>query len=206
MKEQNVVMYESDEAASIQTVTGWVDRTGRFWGKDEHMARYAGSTHRICQKNHDHGSHATNGYCEKCYSESRQKYFASLERKAWAGEPLVIFDNDNYFFDSESLADYCWENCLLPSELQLLICESNYPREIDMNDHCEEIIPDGGDHHDITEAIWQAAEALNKAIRESSPISWSGGKFAAIISDDLLTDEQKAEIFAERASAGKDGE
>ena len=72
-----------------------------------------------------------------------------------------------------------------------------------MNDHCEEIIPDGGDHHDIPEAIWQAAEALNKAIRESSPISWSGGKFAAIVSDDLLTDEQKADVFADRASTVK---
>ncbi|MBE5254564.1 hypothetical protein H2P46_21815 [Mixta sp. Marseille-Q2057] len=202
-KEQVVVMYESPEAASIQTVTGWVDRNGRFWGKDEDMARYAGSTHRICPKNPEHGARKTNGYCEQCYSENRQNYFASLERKAWSGEPLVIFDDDTYFFDAESLADHCWEYGVLPRELQLLICEPNRPREIDMVDHCEEIIPDGGDHHDIPEAIWEAAEALNKAIRESSPISWSGGKFAAIVSDDILTDEQKAEILAERASAGK---
>ncbi len=26
-----VVMMDSDEAASIQTLTGWVDRQGRFW-------------------------------------------------------------------------------------------------------------------------------------------------------------------------------
>lgn len=201
-----VVMYESDEAASIQTVTGWVDRNGRFWGHDEHMARYCGSTHRICSKNPEHGSHASNGWCEKCWQESRLKQFQSLEKKPWTGEPLVIFDDDKYFFDAESLVDHCQEHNVLPSELQLLICEPNYPREIDMNDHCEEIIPDGGDHHDIPEAIWLAAEALNKAIRESEPVSWQGGKYAAIVSDDMLTDEQKAELLAERATAAKCGD
>ncbi|MDE9687494.1 hypothetical protein R4T22_18735 [Citrobacter portucalensis] len=39
MKTEKIVMMDSDEAASIQTVTGWVDRQGRFWGGDEHQAR-----------------------------------------------------------------------------------------------------------------------------------------------------------------------
>ncbi|MFJ5159479.1 hypothetical protein ACIP6T_09900 [Pantoea sp. NPDC088449] len=201
-----VVMYESDEAASIQTLTGWVDRSGRFWGQDEHMARYCGSTHRICDKNPDHGIRASNGYCEKCWEASRQEKFIGLERKVWAGEPLVIFDDDTYFFDAESLVDHCLENNVLPSELKLLICTPNYPREIDMNDHFEDIIPDGGDHHDIPEAIWLAAEALNKAIRESEPISWCGSEYAAIISDDLLNDEQKSDFYAARSAMTKDGE
>jgi hypothetical protein len=37
MKTEKIVMMDSDEAASIQTVTGWVDRQGRFWGGDEHQ-------------------------------------------------------------------------------------------------------------------------------------------------------------------------
>lgn len=36
MSEEKVVMYESPEATSIRTVTGWVDPSGRFWGNDEH--------------------------------------------------------------------------------------------------------------------------------------------------------------------------
>ena len=39
---EKIVTYDSAEAASIQTVTGWVSRSGRFWGNDEHMARYDG--------------------------------------------------------------------------------------------------------------------------------------------------------------------
>ncbi|MEB2744543.1 hypothetical protein [Citrobacter portucalensis] len=51
MKTEKIVMMDSDEAASIQTVTGWVDRQGRFWGKDENQARWCGATHRKCKTN-----------------------------------------------------------------------------------------------------------------------------------------------------------
>ena len=43
---KKIILPESPEAASIQTVTGWVSSNGRYWGNDEHMARYDGSTHR----------------------------------------------------------------------------------------------------------------------------------------------------------------
>ena len=43
---KQIILPESPEAASVQTVTGWVSRTGRYWGNDERMARYDGSTHR----------------------------------------------------------------------------------------------------------------------------------------------------------------
>lgn len=37
---EKIIPYDSAEAASIQNVTGWVSRSGRFWGNDEQMARY----------------------------------------------------------------------------------------------------------------------------------------------------------------------
>lgn len=198
--EAKVILMDSPEAASIQTLTGWVDRHGRFWGNNEHHARWCGATHRKCKNKPDeHPIHSTHGYCEECHRESRQAKFATFERAVWAGEPLVIFDDDQYFFDAESLADYCWEKSLFPSELELLICEPNHPRELDISDYCEEIIPDGGDYYDIPEAIRNAVDALNQAFKESSPISYSGSDRVAIVSDDILTDEQKSEIMAERA-------
>jgi hypothetical protein len=113
----------------------------------------------------EHPIHSTHSYCEECHRESRQAKFEEMERAVWAGEPLVIFDDDQYFFDIESLAEYCWENSMLPSELQLLICEPNYPPEFDIEQHCEEIIPEGGDYNDLPQAILDAAEALNKAMK-----------------------------------------
>ncbi|EHE7802992.1 hypothetical protein ACLIAG_004363 [Enterobacter hormaechei] len=201
MKTEKIVMMDSDEAASIQTVTGWVDRQGRFWGGDEHQARWCGATHRKCKNKPDeHPIHSTHGYCEECHRESRQAKFATYERAVWAGEPLVIFDSDQYFFDAESLADYCYEHSLLPSELQLMICEPNYPPEFDLEQHCEEIMPDGEDYYCLPQDVRDAAEALNKALKESAPVSWSASNRVAIVSDDMLNDEQKAEIMAERAA------
>lgn len=91
---------------------------------------------------------------------------------------------------------------MLPSELQLLICEPNHPPEFDLEQHCEEIMPEGDDYYCLPQAIRDAAEALNKAIKESGPISWIGGERAAIVSDDILNDEQKADILAERVEGG----
>lgn len=197
---EKVVMMDSPEAASIQTLTGWVDRQGRFWGDDEHMARWSGATHRKCKnKPEEHATHGTHSYCEECHRESRQEKLAEMERAVWGGEPLVIFDGDQYFFDAESLADYCLENAVLPSELQLMICEPNYPPYFDVEQHCEEIIPDGGDCYSLPQAVLDAADALNKAIKESEPVSWGQSNRVAIVSDDLLDDEQKQEIMAERA-------
>lgn len=51
-----------------------------------------------------------------------------------------------------------------------------------------------------SQAVRDAAEALNKAIKESLPVSWSGSGRVAIVLDDILDDEQKAEILAERAA------
>ncbi|EOV0251079.1 hypothetical protein ACOIWS_002731 [Salmonella enterica] len=200
-QKEKIVMMDSDEAASIRTLTGWVDRQGRFWGNDEYQARWCGATHRKCKnKPEEHPIHSTHGYCEECHRESRQAKFAEMERAVWAGEPLVIFDGDQYFFNAESLVEYCRENSVFPNELQLLICEPNYPPEFDIEQHCEEIIPDGGDCYSLPQAVLDAADALNKAIKESSPVSWSGSDRVAIVSDDMLTDEQKAEIMAERTA------
>ena len=198
---EKIVMMDSDEAASIQTLTGWVDRQGRFWGNDEYQARLCGATHRKCKNKPDeHPVHSTHGYCEECHRESRQVKFATFERAVWAGEPLVIFDSDQYFFDIESLAEYCQENSVLPGELQLLICKPNSPPEFDIEQHCEDVLPDGGDCYSLPQAVLDAADALNKAIKESEAVSWSGSDRVAIVSDDILTDEQKAVILSGRAA------
>ncbi len=177
MPEVKVVMYESAEAASIQTVTGWVDANGRFWGKDEHTARYCGSTHRKCDKDHAHPIYEIRSYCRACYQAGREAKFAAMPKKEWAGEPLVVFDGDRYFFDEDSLRDYLVEEEVDLESVQLCICEPNYPREIDPNDHFCDDLPDDGEIND--DQILAAFELLNEMIRASGPLSWSEGKYAA---------------------------
>lgn len=188
-----VVMMDSDEAASIQTLTGWVDRQGRFWGDNEHQARWSGSTHRKCGKHPEqHPAYPSNSYCESCRKEYRQAKFAEMKRVAWRGEPLVIFDTDTYFFDAESLEDYCRDHDVLPGDLQLVICLPNHIDQFDILQHCEEILPEDGEISFIPEAVQVAVEALNKAIKESAAVSWSQGSLVAVLPDDLLNAGEKS--------------
>ncbi|CDH33260.1 hypothetical protein [Xenorhabdus bovienii] len=116
-----------------------------------------------------------------CHTEERQNRFNAIERQQWDREtPLVIFDTDQYFLDEDDLDDYCDEHQIKPSELQLVICEPNYPSEIDGEDYfLDDLPPDG----ELPYELQQAFNALNAVIRNSPPLSWSQGKYAAIVSD-----------------------
>ncbi|MGN8120390.1 hypothetical protein ACTJK9_01365 [Pseudomonas sp. 22082] len=193
MPEEKVVMYESPEAASIQTLTGWVAADGRFWGNDEHMARWCGATHRRCEKNPEHAIYEVRSYCRECYEESRQAKFAAMPVKEWAGEPLVIFDGDRYFFDEDSLRDYLIDSDIELADVQLCICEPNYPREIDPEDHFIDDLPEDGEIRD--DELLAAFDLLNEMIRQSQPLSWSEGEFAARLPQSLID-----EVTAARAA------
>lgn len=194
---KKVVMYESDEAASIKTVTGWVDRNGRFWGEDEHMARYCGSTHRQCVNDPKHPIYPSNAWCDVCHSEKRKTAFDAMPAKTWCGEPLVIHDTDIYFFDSDDLRDHCMEHSILPEEMNLVICEPNYPREIDGSDHLVDDLPEDGE---LPGELQDAFDVLNAVIRKSGPLSWSAGKFSATVPADIFDDDERQEIIVSRTA------
>lgn len=171
LKDKGIIMYDAPEAASLQTVTGWMTADGRFFGQDEHLARFCGATHRRCENNPDHQVHEIRGYCAQCYSEKRAKVFAAMPTKDWAGEPLVNFDGARYFFDADSLRDYLIDNALDLADLRLCICEPNMAQELDPNDiFCDDLSEDGEIHDD---QLLAAFDLLNEVIRKAEPLSWS---------------------------------
>jgi hypothetical protein len=188
-----IIMFNSAEAASQKTVTGWVSADGRFFGQDENLARFCGATHRHCEKNPDHPIYKVRSYCDPCHQESRQAKFAAMPVKEWAGEPLVIFDGDRYFFDEDSLRDYIIDSDIELADLQLCICEPNMPREIDPSDVFCDDLPEDGEIRD--QQLVAAFELLNEMIRQSEPLSWSEGKFAAVLPQSFID-----EIIAERVT------
>ena len=191
---KQVIMYDAPEAASIQTVTGWVSADGRFFGKDEDLARFCGATHRRCENNPEHPAHEINSSCYQCRTERRDQVFAAMPAKEWSDEPLVGFDDDNYFFDAESLRDYLLESDVSLSDLRLCICEPNMPREIDPSDVFSDDLPEDGEILD--DQLAAAFDLLNEMIRQSGPLSWSQGKYAAVLPKDFLD-----EIEAARAAS-----
>ncbi|MDE9558131.1 hypothetical protein KKJ06_22905, partial [Xenorhabdus bovienii] len=106
-------------------------------------------------------------YCELCHAEKRQNQFNSMERQPWDREtPLVIFDTDQYFMGEDDLNDYCDEHQIKPSELQLVICEPNYPSEIDGEDYFSD---DLAEDAELPTELQQAFDSLNAVIRNSPP-------------------------------------
>ena len=177
---QTVVLMDSAEAASIKTVTGWVSASGRFFGDDERLARYDGATHRTCEKNQDHPIYEKNGYCPECWKENRAAMFSAMPKKQWEGEPLALFDSDSYFFSLDELNDYCSDNDCRISDLDLVICEPNRAIEIDPNEYyCDDLSEDG----EVPDELAAAFDALNAEIAKSAPLSWSPGKYAAVINE-----------------------
>jgi hypothetical protein len=164
-----IIMFDAPEAASLKTVTGWVSSDGRFFGNDENLARYCGATHRRYDVNPEHPIYEVNSYCDECRHARRQAKFAAMPIKEWAGEPLVIFDSDQYFFDEDSLRDYLIDSDIDLADLQLCICEPNYPSQIDPADHFCDDLPEDGEIRD--DQLLAAFDLLNEMIRQSEPLS-----------------------------------
>lgn len=189
-KPEIIILDTSDEAASIKTVTGWVSRTGRFWGDDERMARYDGSTHKTC----DCGQIvAQNDYCRPCSDARQLAKFHAMERAPWNGTDYLYSEAaDGYFADMAEVEEYCAENDLTLVDMRLVICEPNDAREIDPNEHYTD---DLAEDCEVPAAIAAAFEVLNKVIREhGTALSWSPRKYAL---DLALIDsaEAKAEVI-----------
>ena len=113
-----------------------------------------------------------------------QARWDDLPRKEWDGEtPLVVFDDDRYFFDAESLRDYLVDQEISIADIQLVFCEPTYATEIDPNEHfCDDLPEDG----EVSAELFAAFEVLNAVIRKESPLSWTQGKVAAVLPDGFV--------------------
>jgi hypothetical protein len=170
--EEKIIHYDSPEAAQFKTgISGWVSSDGRFWGNDEHMARYTGCTHMLC----DCGATIKRGYssCDNCRQKVAAEKWSALPYVAWDGKaPICTYDGDHYFFTEEDLIDYLDENKLNGSDIMLVLCEAlTYPK-LD-----EEYF--GCDAHEDWEApkeLTEAIDKLNAIVQKLPPHSYTVGK------------------------------
>ena len=167
--EAKPIFPESAEAAKFVTgISGWVDRKGVFFGADERLARYSGSTHRHC----DCGEVIEQrSYCKACVRSREIEKYQSAQKIEWDHKtPLYSQRNDVYLFDAGDLIG-------LMEELELFVCEPVNLSEI-QSDYWSDDLPEDGELPSEVEA---ALEEFNAVIRKSEPVSWRSGKFAAIV-------------------------
>jgi hypothetical protein len=170
------VAYNSPEAAQTKTVTGWVDRHGRFWGNDEHMARWSGCTHAPCA---DCGAATEKLYtvCQGCRDLRALKRFEALPRAPWDGSSMLYSDAfDAYFSDLEEVYEFLadQDESVTIEDLRLVICRANRAHALDGSEWSDALPEDG----DLPEALVAALDQLNAVIAQLEPLSWSPGKTA----------------------------
>ena len=188
-----MILASSPEAASIQTVTGWVARDGRYWGEDERMARYCGSTHRICEANPEHGPVENRSYCKACHAEKKDAEWQTMPKAPFAETlmPLCVFDSDRFFFDLDDLCCWLEEHALNPEGVRLVQCKPVHAKPIDPNDHFMDDLPEDGE---VPDALYEAFAALNAVIAKCEPLSWRpANKLGVLLPADFLNDADSTE-------------
>lgn len=179
-EEKKTILPESDEAASIQTVTGWVSRTGRFFGPAnsadaEHMARYDGSTHRSCDKCGK--VIEKNSYCRPCSGAREIEKYNNMERKEWNGKDGLYSQTFNGFLWDQDDIDYlCEENDCTPADLRLIICDPSYAHPIDPAEIYENLLFEDGE---VPTEVQKAFDELNERLKDDNAIlAWFPGEYA----------------------------
>jgi hypothetical protein len=177
-EEKKIILSDSDEAASVQTVTGWVSRDGLFFGKDERAARYAGSTHRKCDKC---GTVIDkNSYCRDCHAKGEIAKYDKMERRGWNGSDALYSQAvDQYFFSADELDQYCKDEETVPENLRLIICVPATAGVVNPRDIYESDLAEDGE---IPLEVQDAFDELNARLTENKTIlSWFPGKYAALL-------------------------
>jgi hypothetical protein len=174
MDTKEVVLYDSPEAASYQAWEGWVSRDGRFWGANEHMARWAGCTHKACP---NCGTvNEVSSSCNRCRDGEMAAKFAAYPVEKWDGEtPLCLFGGARYFFGHEVL-DWLADH---PEEVRICKCKPGYLSEIDRSQWAHELPADG----DLPAEVEEALAALNAAIADAGPSCWREDAVAVNVAD-----------------------
>jgi len=101
-------------------------------------------------------------------------------KTVWNGtDALYSTSRDEWFFDEQDLIDHCYDNRETCDDLKLVIGVPVYAAEIDPYDHYADDLPED---MDLPDDLEQAFKELNETIRFCKiPLSWSHGRFAAII-------------------------
>jgi len=180
MTEEKIILAEDDEAAKFVTgLSGWVDKNGVFWGQLEEMARYASATHKRCEECKTSIINRVYRYCADCLEKKDIERYSKLERKDWDGVAYLYSDRDDvYFADYQELHDYLddlgMENA---DSLRLIICEPECLREVDADYWADDLPEDA----ELPESVLSALETFNASLKDAGVVSWSPGKYAAII-------------------------
>lgn len=169
----------NEEAAErLTNIAGWICKTCRtFYGDKEHAERAA---RYCCEKDHACDLEGCKGraekpyiYCKPCRDKKDRERWLALPEVEWDGEtPLVLHDDDTYFFSADDLQEYLDEHELTLEQVQLVVAVKEEPPQFDMSDHLTDYLPDGMDHDGDT----KINAVVNRWIEKHVPDVWVPGE------------------------------
>lgn len=143
----------------------------------EEKVKYWLSTHTECKCGN---IHRRTSYCNPCAERRQKDSYLKHQFKEWDGTTCVcIHNSDEYFWDPESIEEYCEENECESEDLRLMICEPNKLHEIGAEHFYEQDYwPENLDSlADFDKVLNEKLKELNAYIQTLKPISWSQGRF-----------------------------
>ena len=164
-------------AEKLTNLEGWVcKKCKRFFGKDEHTARYCCAKDLPCRADGCDGRTKSRGwlYCQPCLDKRDLKKFLAREEVDWDEEtPLVEHDNDRYFFDADDLWCEAEDRGVKPWDMMLVTCVKRSKPTFNMYDLFEDYLCED---QELLASATKIEKHINGWIQANAPIVWIPGK------------------------------
>jgi hypothetical protein len=109
--------------------------------------------------------------CFSCDSKKDNENYHKLELVEWDEKtPLVIYGDEQYFYDLDSIEEYCEDNEIDKSQLMLVLCKETHFGEINIAEQFQDELhedwePDG--------ELLKIEKELNNYLRKASTNTWA---------------------------------
>ncbi len=146
--------------------------------ENERLARSCCATDLPCETAGCQGRHEKGWvYCPACAAKRIAADYLAMPEVAWDGTtPLVLFRGDHYFYDEDELLDYCDDENVKPSDLNLVICEEAGTPLFDVLDFLHDSLFEDAGAGDFDAPPEEIEKIVDDWIQKNAPKSWVEGK------------------------------
>jgi hypothetical protein len=176
------VLFDSEQAAKYERISGWVSRGGVFFGDGqfaERDARQHGCTHKPCPRcGAEMLKHRA--VCLDCDNKMVDERYAKMPKRAPKPGEIIYSETKEEYYESITYADEDLECDETLEGLHLVICEPQYCRKLDEADFMDNLPYDA----DLDERVVDAIDEFNEAVA-GIIVSWMPGKFAVDLGEEV---------------------
>ena len=111
--------------------------------------------------------------CTDCQTKGYNQRYLKLPLVKWDGESmLVTYGDDQYFSDPDEALEYCEDNKINPSDIQLVVCVRTSFSQIDI---CELQQDNVHEDWEPSEELCRLTDQLNEYLSKASTGTWIEG-------------------------------